>query len=102
MPFLISCVLVIALSHRSACSNRGPVCLSVSTLTGTTLGDLYSLDLTSRLWADLTPSMAGSIPSPRSFHGFTAHGDRMYVMGGVLVSIGGGEEGGEGRWLDLY
>jgi hypothetical protein len=54
-------------------------------IAGTTLGDLFSLDLASRLWTDLTLSMVGSIPSPRMFHGFTAHLDKLYAMGGVQM-----------------
>ena len=69
------------------------------TLAGSGLGDLYSLDLSSGLWADLTPSMLGSIPSPRMYHGFAAHRDRLYVMGGTQISDGGdgyGLHGGGG------
>jgi hypothetical protein len=41
-------------------------------------------------WTDLSAALSGTPPSPRSFHGFTSAGGKLYVHGGYGDS---GEEG---------
>lgn len=44
--------------------------------------DVLMYDTVSRKWEDLSPSVSGSVPSPRSNFGFATIGDSFYIYGG--------------------
>jgi hypothetical protein len=48
--------------------------------------DLHVYDPAARAWTDLSAALSGTPPSPRSGHGFTSAGGKLYVHGGARGS----------------
>jgi hypothetical protein len=44
--------------------------------------DLHVYDPAGGAWTDLSAALSGTPPSPRSSHGFTSAGGKLYVHGG--------------------
>ena len=59
------------------------------------LGDLYSFDLVSKVWTNLTDGVLGSPPEARDSHGFTSAGGKIYVHGGGHYDVNSG-------WTNLF
>ena len=60
------------------------------------LNDLYSFDVSTSIWENLSPTksdMMVDVPTPRSFHKMLSVGNTLYVFGGC---------GKKGRLSDLY
>lgn len=57
------------------------------------LNDLYSYDLATKTWENISVPSSGSVPSPRSFHKMVSVGKKLYVFGGC---------GANGRMADLH
>ena len=47
--------------------------------------DLYGFDIATETWINLSEKALGSIPPPRSNHGFTTDGFMLYVQGGIKI-----------------
>jgi hypothetical protein len=50
-------------------------------------------DPAARAWTDLSAALSGTPPSPRTYHGFTSAGGKLYMHGGY----GDSGERGAGR-----
>jgi len=57
--------------------------------------DLYKLDLDQMTWTDLSKSVTGTAPNPRSSHGFSSLYGILYVFGGGV----GGLRDGKTRYV---
>ena len=57
------------------------------------LNDLYSFDLATKIWENISVPSSGSVPSPRSFHKMVSVGKKLYIFGGC---------GAGGRMADLH
>ena len=52
------------------------------------LNDMFSFDVVSSSWTNITASLSLSAPSPRKFHGFAALSNVLYLFGGFDVLEG--------------
>jgi hypothetical protein len=63
--------------------------------THSNLDDLHVFDISKGVWTNLSETATGTPPSPRSYHGLTSTGGKLYVFGGyVNVSSFG--------WIDIH
>jgi hypothetical protein len=59
--------------------------LTVFITPGVSLDDIFKFEVATMTWTEL--AVRGTAPSPRTFHGFTSAGGKLFLHGGILAGI---------------